>query len=206
MLIGRKQILQKQRGAALAICLIILLIMTIIGVNSMSGLVLEERMASNSRQYMVASEQAEAALRAGENWVAANITNTNTHIAQFNGSSGLYSRVQPVALPFDVFDTSLWAANSNDVTTLAAVDPLGAKGAGDLVGRNPAYIIEYFGRASAPDESGKKSNKKLDPTSTSQSQKFHVFRVTAAGWGEDSTTRFIVQSTVRKCLVGSRCQ
>lgn len=206
MFTSKKQFFKKQQGAALAICLIILLIMTIVGVNSMSGLVLEERMAGNNRQYMIASEQAEAAIRAGENWVAVNVSNPTTHIAQFDGTNGLYSRVAPAVLPFDIFDTSAWAGNSQPVTTLSNVDPLGVKGQGDLVGRDPAFIVEYFGRASAPDESGKIGGKKLDPNDTTQSQKYHVFRVTGAGWGEDGTTHFLAQSTIRKCLVGSRCQ
>lgn len=58
-----------QQGAVLAISLVFLLLMTILAVSSMQGTVLQERMAGNQRDHNLAFQTAEAALRAGEDWV-----------------------------------------------------------------------------------------------------------------------------------------
>ncbi|AYC34322.1 hypothetical protein D3880_18995 [Pseudomonas cavernae] len=58
--------IQKQRGAVLLVCLIMLLVLTVLGVTSMSGSTLQERMAGGARDYNVAFQAAEAALRVGE--------------------------------------------------------------------------------------------------------------------------------------------
>lgn len=58
-----------QSGAVLIISLIFLLLMTLIGVTSMQGTTLQERMAGNMRDRDLALQAAEAALRAGEAWI-----------------------------------------------------------------------------------------------------------------------------------------
>jgi len=59
----------RQRGAVLIISLIFLLLMTLIGVISMQGTTLQERMAGNTRDRNLALQASEAALRAGEAWI-----------------------------------------------------------------------------------------------------------------------------------------
>lgn len=59
----------RQRGAALIISLIFLLLMTLIGVSSMQSTTLQERMAGNTRDRNLAFQAAEAGLRAGEEWL-----------------------------------------------------------------------------------------------------------------------------------------
>lgn len=56
----------EQRGAALITALILLLVLTLVGVNSLANTVLEERMAGNMRDRQLAFQAAEAALREGE--------------------------------------------------------------------------------------------------------------------------------------------
>lgn len=58
--------IRKQDGAVLLVCLVMILILTMIGVASMSNSTLQERMAGGMRDYNVAFQAAEAALRAGE--------------------------------------------------------------------------------------------------------------------------------------------
>ncbi len=58
-----------ERGSALAIALIFLLLMTLLGVSAMRGSNLQERMAGNLRDRNMAFQSAEAALRAGEAWL-----------------------------------------------------------------------------------------------------------------------------------------
>lgn len=76
---------QKQSGVVLVICLILLLVVTILGLASISGTSSEMKMASAFRDRAVAMEVAEEALVVAENW----ILNTNLHQSDFvNTCSG----------------------------------------------------------------------------------------------------------------------
>lgn len=184
---------QRQTGSVLAISLVILLVLTILGVNSMSSLMLEEKMAGNTRQSMVASQAAEVALRAGEDWIRANVT-TSAHVSQFwAGTTGLYSRAEILTPPpadFIFTDETKWAANSVEVD-IDSINPTGAKA--QLVAQDPRYIIEYLGRVSedAKDDA-------LDIVNdVVVDKREYAFRITAIGWGEHTNARFLAQSTYR---------
>lgn len=58
--------LSKQRGAALVVVLILLLLMTLLGLASLRGTLLEERMSANLLDRSLSFQSAEAALRIGE--------------------------------------------------------------------------------------------------------------------------------------------
>ncbi|SEP85115.1 type IV pilus assembly protein PilX [Ectothiorhodospira magna] len=60
---------QKQRGTALVISLIFLLMMTILGVNAMRDTTLQERMVGNMQDRNMAFQASEAVLRVGEAWI-----------------------------------------------------------------------------------------------------------------------------------------
>lgn len=62
---------QRQRGAALVIALIMLLVMTVLGIAAMQITRMEERMAGNSRDLNLAFQGAEAGLRDSEARIAA---------------------------------------------------------------------------------------------------------------------------------------
>lgn len=72
---------QRERGSALAVALIFLLLMTLLGVSAMRGSNMQERMAGNLRDRNLAFQAAEAALRSGETWLM-NIV--NQQIADLN--------------------------------------------------------------------------------------------------------------------------
>jgi type IV pilus assembly protein PilX len=57
---------RRQRGIALIVSLVVLLVMSMLGISSMQGTLLEERMAGNLYDRNLAFQAAEAALRAGE--------------------------------------------------------------------------------------------------------------------------------------------
>lgn len=57
---------RRQRGVALVVVLILLLVMTLLGLASMRGTLLEERMSGNMFDRGLAFQAAEAALREGE--------------------------------------------------------------------------------------------------------------------------------------------
>src|SRR5215210_6741499 len=53
----------RQSGAVLIVSLLFLVILTILGITAMTGTTLEHRMAGNTRDYAIAMQAAEAALR-----------------------------------------------------------------------------------------------------------------------------------------------
>lgn len=61
----------QQRGMALIVCLIMLLLLTMVGVSSMQNATLQEKMAGSVRFRNESFQAAEAVLRVGENAVAA---------------------------------------------------------------------------------------------------------------------------------------
>ena len=54
---------RRQNGAVLIVSLLFLVVLTILGITAMTGTTLEHRMAGNTRDYAVAMQAAEAALR-----------------------------------------------------------------------------------------------------------------------------------------------
>lgn len=62
---------QRQRGAALVLSLVMLLLLTFMGVAAMNTANLQEKMVGNLQDSQVAFEMAEMALRQGESWLAA---------------------------------------------------------------------------------------------------------------------------------------
>lgn len=113
----------RQRGAALIVSLILLLIMTVLGVTSMRATTLQERMAGNLRDNNLAFQAAEAALREGEQFLE------QATLPPFNGAAGLLQRQSESgqAAFWNGYD---WGADSR---TAAAVDG---------VVQAPRFVIE----------------------------------------------------------------
>jgi len=185
-----------QRGAVLAISLLILLVMTIIGIASMGSTTLQEKMANNNNQRQIAFQAAEVALRTGEALLIANIgsvTDLNTNFSATAPVAGLYSErapivgvaTRPLPVGVNIFDDASWLTAGNAVSTAAV---------GTLT-QLPRFIIEYMGRAGATPKTGY-LNKKPDVRQ-------YAFRITAIGWGEGATptARYILQSSFRMPLL-----
>jgi len=62
---------RRQRGTALVTSLLLLLVLTVVGVTAMQVTRMQERMAGNTRDLNLAFQGAEAALRNGEDMIAA---------------------------------------------------------------------------------------------------------------------------------------
>ncbi len=175
----------------LVVAMVILLIMSILGVATLTSSTLQERMTGNSRQRTLSQFAAEASIKTAEQFLTANVTG-NIDLAMFNGLNGLYSNyalisdgvfVNPSsAVIADVADDSAWAAgNSIAVNTLS----------NNVVGQSPRYIIEYIGR----DNPG---NKTLFVPGDNSVQTYpHVFLITGMGWSRDSNIYSVLQSTYR---------
>ena len=140
----RNAIPARQRGAALMVVLILLLIMTLLGLASLRGTLMEERMSAALFDRSLSFQAAEAALREGEARVAAIVTQDGLPPAGFPalGSGACNGNLcdMPTAAQLDT-GTYVARADTNGAhwaaTTLSA---------GALTAR-PQYFIEYMGRA-----------------------------------------------------------
>lgn len=116
-----------QRGSALIVSLLILIVMTLLGLSAMGGSGMQEKMAGNNRDLTLAFQAAEAALRNGETYYENTVVSLGS---AFNGSNaGLY----PEGSNPDIFAAATWtnARVYGDVI--------------DGVAAQPRYIIELIG-------------------------------------------------------------
>lgn len=174
----------RQKGVALIVSLLVLLVLTLIGVTGIVVSVLEERMSGNQRDRNLAFSAAESALKAAE--LSLDATFDSVALPAFNCSTKDGATKCP--LYEDVTDKDIWV--DNDLVT---------EYTGDLSNSSkvklkepPKYVIELlpldgnsieaFGMAISGD--GQKVSY----------GKFCYFRITARGIGANSSTVAIVQS------------
>ncbi len=151
----------RQRGAVLAVALMILLVMTMIGISGMRGTVLQERMANNTRDRNQAFQAAESALRDAELYVETIVTT-----GAFDGTAGLFGETQGEP---DFLASTTWSDNTYSVVAdnvPGSVEP-------------PRYFIKQSstitGVQGALNLSGYGDNKGIGDVTT--------FRITARGIG-----------------------
>lgn len=121
-----------QKGAALAVALVMLLIVTLLGLSSMRSTVMQERMTANQYDRSLAFQAAEAALRAAEVQISQNAAKIARDCAQ--------GGVTCTAVP------SSAEAGWQDVAT-SDFD------AGNLFTGQPRYFVERMGEWPDPDSS-----------------------------------------------------
>ncbi|MDT8403753.1 pilus assembly protein [Sulfuriflexus sp.] len=166
---------RQQQGAVLIISMIILLLLTILGVTSMQGTNLEERMAGNMRDRHVAFESAEATLAEAEAFL-----DTIAVTSAFrDNTAGLYDGTY-----LDLWKTVDWAdatkyRSAANITTSHGVSTA------------PKYIIEYISEPSSTSES--KTN--LDNYGgTSAGGGVALFRITVRGTGGSDNSVVFLQT------------
>ena len=124
-----------QSGAALLVVLLLLLIVTLLGVASMRGAIMQERMATNTAARSMAFQVAEAGLRQAEI-----IVRDGTVTFPASGcSAGRCAMIAPPAQP-------AWAANGF-WTTSGGYETGTAVPVSDTVSVSPRFVIENFGQA-----------------------------------------------------------
>lgn len=178
---------KKQKGAVLAISLIILLLMTMIGVSAMQSTTLQEKMAGNLRDANLAFQAAESGLRDAESYLFKIAT-----LPSFTASCG-----NGFCLPALPSGTPQWKMKNtsnvsywNDSTKLRNYGT--GTGAADLpnVSRQPQTMIE-----------------EIVVPSIDLSEPTMRYRVTSQGYGAASTTesgtvrphaRVMLQSIIRR--------
>jgi type IV pilus assembly protein PilX len=199
----------RQRGVALVVGLVFLLITTLMAVTAMSGVIMQERMAGNLKNASVAQAGAESALRAGENWLRNYYLTSagNQALGNSVASLGVYGRDTDVPIPF--VDSFRAAKTWNDTPGGAVVDyptelipdtQLSEPDGGNMAAR-PQYIIEDISPLRPPGARGKESG--ADDTyggyQMSSDCAARIFRITGRSTGSSRNVMRVAESSYSAC-------
>lgn len=190
----KMDISRHQNGAVLIIGLIMLLLLTIIGLASIRGTDLQERMAGNMRDHNLAFQAAEASLRAGEEVLNAGA------LPNFSGATiGYYPDLMQLSssnpLPAS-WNSADWTRLHSRPVTWSSADwdswsiTLPAATISN-VARQPQYIVE---RLVIPAKTAIQGGGK-DVVSLDANPPGIYYRVTSRGLGGTPDSEVILQST-----------
>lgn len=173
-----------QRGISLIIVMIFLVILSILGVTAMQSSSLGSRIARNEADRALAFQAAEAALRDGEldvknlkaNNTACLAASAGCRVENISRGDGFDTSCTLGLCDSRAFTTPVWEDTTRWTTTGASVayGTYTAAAALPVVGQQPRYILEYF------------------PLGDSV-----VYRVTAVGFGANTSTQVMLQSAVK---------
>lgn len=145
------KIIKRQQGAALAIGLILLLVITLMGYTGMKGTMLQEKMAAGLHNKSLAAIGTHSALREGEAYLYNLVENTNGVAVQGTpaGSlSGIYSFYQTPGEPLSGDNNIAAAFKNNDWSaaggTETAFSFTGVTELGAALSDEPQYIIQHI--------------------------------------------------------------
>jgi type IV pilus assembly protein PilX len=173
-----------QRGTALIMALVFLVLLTILGLKAMDTTALEEKMTTNAKDKNVAFEAAETALASGENWLYNQIKRPQPFT-----SSG------PYLFTPSITDTQVWDLPSTWSAAVVYPGTPYAAATGGLTGvaQQPEYIIEDLGTVA-------ENGGTLVQSNNYQNTGNSVFRITALGFGATRVATAEVQSTYIKAF------
>ena len=170
----------QQKGAVLVFCLVFLAILTVLGVSGMESATLEERMSGNMRDYTLAFQAAESALKNAEAWLVAQgpLPTTST-----DGSTTVWAAdsMDPAANDGAYWwdhaniDGNWWTTNGDAMANVASVST------------QPVYVIEEYRSVSSGQSIA------IGGGETTLPRTFH--RITSRAVGVNVTTEVILQST-----------
>lgn len=190
-----------QRGVALITAVIMLLVITLLAVAGARAALDSKRSSRNQRDFDIAFQAAEAALRDAELDIQKGSREAKFDPTQpegFTVGCGISTTAGTPTLGLcdtvdtwqttNVWDTVDWTASSGQHTVeygtfTGLVFPTGS---GLTPGRKPRYLIEKF-----PDT-------ELGEGADQEKPKKYIYRVTAVGFGPNDTTRAMVQMYYRK--------
>ncbi len=160
----------RQNGAVLVVGLLILLVLTLIGVNAMQGTLFEQKMAANTGDRNLAFQNAESALRDAEIFVGGLVS-----LGNFDGTAGLFGLNDPepvYSLP------PTWDDPANHVVSSGNYGAYQA----------PRYIIKRFttvtGTEGAMNMSGYGDNKGSGDVT--------IFKITSRGTGGSAESAEVI--------------
>lgn len=168
---------QQQQGAALAIALMFLLIMTILGVSGLSNTALQEKMTGNLRDKQMSLQGAESGLRHGEQWLCEQpsklppidngVTNDGLFMASVTGNA-------------------VWSMDWKTAT-----DVIVHPGTFNELYSSPRYIIEEV-------QEVRSNSLKANQDYSRDSNNRMLYRITSHSFGGSGSAESLVQSTFAK--------
>jgi type IV pilus assembly protein PilX len=159
-----------ERGAALIVALMMLLVMTVLGVSAARSTNLQERMAGNLRDSNLAFQSAERALREGETLLR------GATLPPFTGANGLLTMQDGAGQASFWADDAWWVANGRAADGMAHV------------ARDPLFVIEEL--PALPEGGGSERFGALPDVG--------FYRITAQAQGGTADAVTILQSTYRR--------
>lgn len=165
--------LHRQRGVALLVALILLIVITLVGLAAIGTTLLQNRAAANQYDRSVAFQASEAALRQAQVAIQ-NATATQTAPAGFEDCSTPTGSTTPVNVCLDnPF------ADPNVPTAQIATVPASAFSAGPVAAMQPQYVVQYLGQFLAPTASVRQISNSQRYGNSAQGQLVDYYRITA---------------------------
>ena len=174
----------RNRGVALFISLVLLLVLTIIGISAVQTTTLETRMARNEHDTLLAFQAAESALRDAEVHLETVVT---TAIFTDAGNQGLWTIA-------DLGGQNRW--EQANVWSSANGSRVAPTNAGAVVAEPPRYMIEHVASL-VREENAYQIN---DPYAANAADRVEIFRVTARGVGGSPNAQVLLQTTYGRIL------
>lgn len=166
-----------ERGAAMVIALVMLLVLTILASASARMTLMEERMTGNTQDRNIAFQAAEAGLRAGEDEAQVPV------LPDFDvNADGLYTPADPGDPP--VWETVDWEDADEVIVSEELADAPGL-----LADASVAYIVEQLPRIPTPGE---------DLSADASVDEATFYRVTARGVGVGGNATVTLQTTFKR--------
>ena len=172
-----------QRGVALVMSLVMLLLLTILGLSSVQTTSMQLRMSLNARDNDLAFQASESAVNEAESWMS---TNTSLLVFQVANSNGLYDAPDFGSVNLSTFDWSNPGNNMRGYITLST--------SLSDVATQPKYIIEWVKTVMSEADTLNLGNIGQD-TGSGRTQ---VFRVTTYGTGGTGSAHVMLQTTYGK--------
>lgn len=174
--------LRRERGVALFISLVLLLVLTIIGVSAVQTTSLETRMARNEHDTLLAFQAAELALKDAEAFLQVNIENVeDTDAFTAGGGGGLWTVAEDPADPDPWEVAGIWTGGGSVV---APTNP------GAVVAEPPRFLIEHLG-----DVVRTENPWQLNPDYPDPIDRIAMFRITSRGVGGSTNAQVLLQGT-----------
>ena len=169
----------RQRGVALFVCLALLLVLGIAGASAVRTTILEERMARNAGDALVAFQAAEAALREGEAFLTGSVDGTG-HFTD-TGNAGLWT-------PAPAGEAERWTLSG--VWDSGSGRSRSVSNRLELVAEQPRFIVEWL---ASPRTAA--SPHLIEESTVRVEKRLEIFRVTGRGVGRTDNVRAMVQGT-----------
>lgn len=177
----------RQRGTALVTSLLLLLILTVVGITAMQVTRMQERMAGNTRDLNLAFQGAEAALRNGEDMIAAEAFAPAPSAGVCTATPCKFWDANASAVANPETRNDAWWTGTTPIQYEASGNHT-ATPTTDMAGlaHDPAFVVEYLTEVSDPLSVGSGDG---PPSSR------FFYQVTAASPGATANAMTVLQST-----------